>query len=62
MGHNLQFEKRSVTVIASFRSSDQSAESQRFRALDFQVQGPTEMAVIYFKTCQHSQWGITHTI
>lgn len=55
MRHNLQFEKHPTIVIALFGSSGQPVESKRFGALDFEAQGPTEMTVIYFKTCQHRQ-------
>lgn len=62
MGHNLQFEKHPTIVIALFGSSDQSVESKRLGALDFEVQGPTEMTVTYFKTRQHSQLDTTCAI
>lgn len=55
MDHDLQFEKLPTIVIALYGSSDQSVESKRFGALDFEVQGPTEMTTICFKTHQHSQ-------
>lgn len=50
MGHNLQSEKHPTIVIPLSGSRSQSIESMRSGVLDFEVQIPETMTVIYFKT------------